>query len=152
MMLIICLHLLLDLVYFENITLISNVLKVLRSLSIPKLLYGFVVLLVVERLIYLKSFVIPIILMILLSLIVIPIVGLLDILDKSVFYLMNLDDLLFLGKSYLSVLISMLLLLNRKVPPRVTLGFLILLYLRVLVLLMIVFHMSLLVKNNFGMV
>lgn len=68
-----------------------------------------------------------------LNLIVIGIVGLPDIQVSSVFYLMSLDPLLFLGSSYSRLLINMLLHLKLKVVLSVLFGHLRLLYLLVLV-------------------
>lgn len=80
--------------------LFNNLNKVFQNLLIRKLLFGYLVLLVVVRLTWLKSFVLNNIKIPLLNLIVILLDGLLDILDKNVYYLMNFVELQFLGKNF----------------------------------------------------
>ena len=118
-----------------------------------KLLYGFVVLLVVVKLILLNSFVLINIKVLHLNLIVISLDGVLVILISNVFLLMNLDVTVYLGLSYLELLINIILHLSKKVLLLHIHGDLKLLYLHVLVLLVSVSHLKIIKVNcKIGMV
>lgn len=117
--------------FLKNIMLFSNISKDLINLFIVSKLYGFLVLLVVVKLIWLRNFVLSNINLILLSLIVILIVGVLVIMVKNVYYLMNFVEHQFHGKNFLRLQINMLLHLNKKDLLSLMHGFQILLYLHV---------------------
>ena len=116
-------------------------------------MYGYVVLLVVVRLIWLSSIVLINLKIQHLSLIVIFRDGVLVILINNVFLLMNLDVIVYLGLSCLELLINIIPLLSKKVVLLLILGNLRLFCLLVLVLHVSVIHLKI-IKDNYkiGMV